>query len=433
MVPADLTRGREGGEGRTRLPGPDSMDTEAEPLGPGVRGLSFLAGVGMVVASLLSLRHYFQSNYPTSLYEGSFCDVNAFFNCDSSAYSALAEFGGVPMAYWGAFMGLLVMVTSVLPSRDLHRTTRFLHGLNALSVVALFLISVLVLGSLCLLCAVYYAFALAGFAVVLLADGRKGGFVTRFRSPSVRYLLVLAFLSAVGAMGVREYHAQRVQAQAGGVAAKVVEEFFRLEPVQEPSLISPFLTARATEGFHDAPVHIIEYADLLCSDCRFLAEQLTRLKREFDGKLNIAFQFFPLEAACNEVVEKDKHPGACDLSYMAAHDSAKFLDIHDEIFANFESAKTPEWREELARRYGVEDAVNDPETRELVHRLIATGAEYDKTSDRYSHGIRSTPTMIINDRMVIGTLPYDQLRAIIVALLEEQVESNRFMESWVKR
>ncbi len=70
-------------------------------------------------------------------------------------------------------------------------------------------------------------------------------------------------------------------------------------------------------------------------------------------------------------------------------------------------------------------------TIDLVARHIATGAEYEKTSDEYAHGIRSTPTMIINNRMVIGTFPYEQLRAIFQALVDEAAGDTRFMESWV--
>ncbi len=81
---------------------------------------------------------------------------------------------------------------------------------------------------------------------------------------------------------------------------------------------------------------------------------------------------------------------------MAAYDPGTFKVIHDEIFASFEAAKTPEWRVELARRHGVEAALTDSSTIDLVRRLIRTGAEYEKTSEEYSHGIRSTPTMIIN-------------------------------------
>jgi protein-disulfide isomerase len=148
--------------------------------------------------------------------------------------------------------------------------------------------------------------------------------------------------------------------------------------------------------------------------------------------MTVAFQFFPLDAACNDVVEKDKHSGACEISLMAAYDTAKFREIHDEIFEHFTQAKDPAWRRELARRYGVEGALSDSATIRMLDTLIQTGAEYEKTSEEYSHGIRSTPTLIINNRMVIGTFPYEQLRAIFQALVDEAEGEGRFMENWVE-
>ena len=62
-------------------------------------------------------------------------------------------------------------------------------------------------------------------------------------------------------------------------------------------------------------------------------EQLDQVLEEFAGKINVAFQFFPLEAECNQVVAKDLHAGACEISYMAAYDPAKFKAIHDEMNA----------------------------------------------------------------------------------------------------
>jgi protein-disulfide isomerase len=134
------------------------------------------------------------------------------------------------------------------------------------------------------------------------------------------------------------------------------------------------------------------------------------------------------------VVDKDKHPGACDLSYIAAYDPARFPAIHDEIFANFEAGKSPEWRLALARKYGAEKALSDPATKELVRKIIETGREYEKTSDKYPYGIRSTPTMVINNRMVIGTLPYVQLRAIFQALADQREHGGEkgFIEQWVQ-
>ena len=224
-------------------------------------------------------------------------------------------------------------------------------------------------------------------------------------------------------------------AQSGGVGARAVKEYYRLEKVPDPSFISPFMVAQATDRFQDAPIRVIEYADFLCPDCLFMHEQLTRLKAEFAGKINIAFQFFPLDA-CNEVVaqKSNRHPGACDLSYIAAHDPGKFLDIYNDVFSHFLEAKDPQWRIELARRYGVEAALTDPNTKDLVLRIMNTGNEYEKTSDQFAHGIRSTPTLIVNNRMIIGTLPYGQMRAIFEALLEESGKTGdkRFLENWVE-
>lgn len=67
----------------------------------GVRVLSFIFGLGMVIASVMTIRHFFLANYPSSIYQGSFCDINAFFNCDGSAFSAISQVRGVSLeALW---------------------------------------------------------------------------------------------------------------------------------------------------------------------------------------------------------------------------------------------------------------------------------------------------------------------------------------------
>ncbi len=398
------------------------------------RMASLVAGAGMTVASYLTIRHFFTANYPESIWEGSFCDISAFFNCDSSAFSDISAIGGVPIGVFGAVLGGFVTLGAILPSESMERTNKSLALLNGIGVASLAFYSTLGLGSMCLLCAGFYAFSLASLFLFWRfgIDSARKGFASRWLRPSAAVLLALTLFTASQAWAAARYHEARRDAQSGGVAARVVSQYFNLPEVAWPSEISTYRTASATEAFEDAPIRIVEFADLLCSDCRYLNEQMARLKEEFAGQMNVAFQFFPLDAQCNEVVEKDKHPGACDLSYIAAHDPARFEAIHDEIFANFEAAKTPEWRVRLARRYGVEEALTDSSTIDVVGRLIRTGAEYEKTSEEYSHGVRSTPTMIINNRMVIGTFPYEQLRAIFQALVDEAEGEGKFMESWVE-
>ncbi|MGB5303436.1 MAG: vitamin K epoxide reductase family protein [Gemmatimonadota bacterium] len=397
------------------------------------RVTSLAAGVGMTLASYMTIRHFFAANYPESIWEGSFCDISAFFNCDSSAYSGISAIAGVPIGVFGAIIGGLVVLGALIPSTALERTNKSLALANGIGVVTLALYSVFVLGSLCLLCTGFYVSSLASLFLFWRygIDSDSSGFPARWLRPSLGVLVVLALFASTQAWAAMRYHEAKRDAQSGGVAARVVKQYFGLPEVEWPSEISIYRTASATDDFHAAPIRIVEYVDPLCSDCKYLYEQMARLKEEFGDHLNIAFQFFPLEAKCNDVVDKDKHPGACEMSYIAVHDPEKFPAIIDEVFANFEAAKTPEWRAELARRYGVEAAATDSVTIAEVARQIATGAEYERTSDQYEHGIRSTPTMIINNRMVIGTFPYEQLKAIFQALVDEAAGDTRFMESWV--
>ena len=148
--------------------------------------------------------------------------------------------------------------------------------------------------------------------------------------------------------------------------------------------------------------------------------------------MNIVFQFFPLDGKCNSVQEKNRHPQACDLSFMSAFDPSKFLAIHDEIFDNFSKVRDTDWIKSLAQKYGVEEALSDENTIKIVTDIIDTGKEYRPTSDRFTYGIRSTPTMIINERMVIGTLPKVQLRAIFQAILDQRSKDEKtgFIEDW---
>jgi protein-disulfide isomerase/uncharacterized membrane protein len=398
------------------------------------RAGSLAAGLAMIVASWMTIQHFFAANYPESIWEGSFCDIDSFFNCDSSAFSRISAVGGTPIGVFGAMLGGLVAFGAVFPSAGLERTNKTLALLNGLGVVALLFYSVGILGSLCLLCTGYYVFS--GASLVLFwrygIDRDAGTASVRWLRPRASVLVVAAIVTMSQAWVAAQYHEARRDAQSGGVAERIVRQFHGLPRVPWPSEISPFRTASAYPVFEDAPIRIVEYADLLCSDCLYLNEQLVRLKEEFGDHMNVAFQFFPLDASCNQVVEKDKHPGACALSFMAAHDPARFRAVHDEIFANFEAAKDPDWRGDLAQRHGVTAALTDSTTIDRVLRLIATGVEYERTSDEYSHGIRSTPTMIINNRMVIGTFPYEQLRAIFQALVDEADGEGKFMEHWVE-
>ena len=129
------------------------------------RILSFLSGVGMMVASAMTIQHYFAANFPETIFEGSFCDINAFFNCDSSAFSNISQLWGVPLGYFGLFTGGLVSLGAAFPSPAAERTNKSIALLNVVGVVVLLSYSVFVLGSLCLLCSGFYLSSILSLAL----------------------------------------------------------------------------------------------------------------------------------------------------------------------------------------------------------------------------------------------------------------------------
>jgi uncharacterized membrane protein len=383
----------------------------------------------------MTIDHYFAANFPETIFEGSFCDINAFFNCDSSAFSNISQLHGVPLGYFGLIVGALVVLGALFPSPAFERSNKSISLLNAVGVVALLCYTIFILGSLCLLCSGFYLFSLISFFLFWKygIDREAPGFFGKWVRPSILHLATFAVVTLVGAFAYAHFHQAKADAQTGGVQARIIEQYFSLPEVGNPSVLSPFWAVRSTEEFTDAPVQIVEYADLLCPDCKRLADQIAQLAEEFPGKMNVVFQPFPLEALCNDVVEKDLHPGACDVHYLAAHDMEQFKPIYDEIWDTWPPPRGEErvtWIQELGERFGVSEGLTDPETQAMVQELIQTGKEYEQTSDQYSYGIRSTPTMIVNGRMVIGTLPYDQLRAIVEELIALAEGGSRFIEAW---
>jgi len=199
---------------------------------PTARVLSFLFGVGMAVFSVITIQHFFAANYPLTIYEGGICDINAFFNCDSSAHSIISQIAGVPLGYFGLVVGLLVSLGALFPSIDFERTNRSLALLNVIGVVTLFLVSVFILGSLCLYCSGFYVFSILSLIVFWKYSASDGaeGFVAKYMRPSLMHLATYGVLTLVGAYGFALYHTARRDAQSGGVSTRIVREFYSPRP-----------------------------------------------------------------------------------------------------------------------------------------------------------------------------------------------------------
>ncbi len=174
------------------------------------------------------------------------------------------------------------------------------------------------------------------------------------------------------------------------------------------------LEAAPSRGAATAPVVVVEYLDLQCPFCAEAHRMLqTQLLREYDGRVRLVAKHFPITSL---------HPWA--ESAANATECAKlqteglFWHLHDALFEAQHEITPLNLKERsvtVVRDGGGDVGLFERclENRDGLERVRADIAEGS------SIGVRSTPTFVINGRVVEGAVPFESLRAIV----DEQLAS----------
>ena len=88
-------------------------------------GIQILSLVGIIITIKLACIYYVANFQQYAL--SSFCSINHSLDCDGAARSILAQFWGIPLAYWGLFFYLTVLFLTFV---DKLKNVRFLGFLN---------------------------------------------------------------------------------------------------------------------------------------------------------------------------------------------------------------------------------------------------------------------------------------------------------------
>jgi len=161
-------------------------------------------------------------------------------------------------------------------------------------------------------------------------------------------------------------------------------------------------------GQEEAAITIIDFSDYQCPFCaKFYSEILPQLKTDYiqTGKVKYVFRDFPLNV----------HPKAQYAHYAAecAKEQNKYWEMHDMLFE-----KQAEWSEaenlvETFTLYAGEIKLNTTNfnscmTSEKYREEIAKDKE-----DGISYGVKGTPTIIINGKLIRGVSNYEQLKQLL--------------------
>jgi protein-disulfide isomerase len=149
-------------------------------------------------------------------------------------------------------------------------------------------------------------------------------------------------------------------------------------------------------GPDDAPVTVVEFSDFECPFCRIGAQTVKEVLAKHPESVRLIFKNFPIDTACNEGLQRQLHPFACEAALLARcagrSNEDLFWRAHDALFREERLSKDVLGR--IARELSIpEDELDrcmaSPETLAKVKEDIALAR---------SLGVTGTPTFFVNGR-----------------------------------
>ena len=200
-----------------------------------------------------------------------------------------------------------------------------------------------------------------------------------------------------------------ILAGAGGLAYLTGRQHGPPATIVDPNL-PPAVAKGYTMGRPDAPVQILEFADFECPACgnySVVTEPDVRKRIIEPGLARVTYYDFPLPQHKNTLSASES--AAC------ANDQGKFWEMHDRLFQGQTDWNTEATSDPVSVMQGYAKAIGldvdkwracvDSRTHE--REILANKAEGERRQ------VNQTPTFVIGNRMVPGSLTDDQIKAYV--------------------
>lgn len=308
------------------------------------RILIVLGNVGLFISGFLSLSHYLKLSLPCGAAKA--CDV---VTTHQSAYLTGDHYkGGIPVAYLGllGYIALTILaiyraVANKESSRSLTLIGFVLSAFGALYSGYLTYTALYVIHATCLWCiasAITMVLTTIIYAAMLQAES-KGEKASGKQDVALVAVSTLVMAVALGGM-------INARVKAGESILGPSESLANKGDVQ---LVGP---DDHIFGNPDAPVTIIEFADLLCPTCQTNYPILEELVKTSNGKIRLVFHHFPLVGAPGHEMAVP----AATIAEMAA-DEGKFFPFIAEVYSKpNEEMKNQGTLMAIAKSMGMDEA-----------------------------------------------------------------------------
>ncbi len=380
-------------------------------------GIQILSLVGIIITIKLACIYYVANFQQYAL--SSFCSINDFIDCDGAARSILAQFWGIPLAYWGLFFYVTVLFLTFVDKLKNVKIFGFLKVFkNPMSYIAFlgtvaFVVSMVLAGmslfkinKLCILCLITYFIDLA---IALTAFGAKPKqFIQAMKDMFVDFIA-----------GVKSYPKTFVVLLImatsflcySGITDNFVPHIKKHKSIMKYRKITynPYRVTGNELGDTNGTVVIELYSDYVCPLCYIHNIMLHQAVKELSN-VKIVHHNLPFDKECNPYININMHPGACYMSRaaIASRNQGNYWGMSSLLYEN-----QPQKEEDLLKlvdELGMDKAkfLKDMEA-ESTYKEIE-----DEVSKANEMGLDATPTMFVNGEEYVGVKPYYELKDILI-------------------
>jgi predicted DsbA family dithiol-disulfide isomerase len=170
--------------------------------------------------------------------------------------------------------------------------------------------------------------------------------------------------------------------------------------LEEPRLPDLAITSNAAvKGAPSSAVTIVEFGDFQCPYCRESQAVIKEVMKKFEGEVRLVFKHFPLDIHSQAEV-------AARAAFCAGEQN-RFWNYHDALF--LAADLSPKALNEIAISLQL-DAVK---FHECFDSDLARAAILVDRKDAARFGITSTPTFIVNGKLVRGAIDFGTFKTLI--------------------
>ncbi len=354
---------------------------------------------------------YYQANFNAYALP-SFCTVSDLIDCDGVARTTESQFLGVPLAYWGMFLYVFMMMLMCVDKLKTLKGLKFLevfknkfHYIASLGIISftismiLLCVSLFVIQKICVMCAVTYVINLviALISLSIIEGGLLGAikqswvdFVDALKPIPYRIAFIVVMLCASVFLGwtfTTAKFSPALKSQRG------YGEFIKTK-VNKYAIKGNVLGSNAEDA---VILHV--YSDYMCPMCSVFNMMVHKLVLDFTN-VRVEHHSLPLDTDCNKYLSQEFHIGACRLAKYAeaAHIQGKFWEVNSLFFEKKPQTEDAVIKvlEESGFDLDMEKLKKDAKSK-AVEQIINNDIDY-----AVSKGQFGTPTMKMGEDFEMG-------------------------------